>query len=492
MKQFFRTRDERGVALVTAIMVGFVGTMFVTTMMYVSFHNQTSSAKNRSWGQSLHVAESGVHQAIAYLQNSSGVVPSGTQTGTTAEGTYQYRITALTRNRYQVDVVGSVGTASTTQSSRRIRVTMAPPISFKYALFSLSDITTKNNNTVCGDVWANTYVEVYNGDSVLASTDPSCPAGGTGGSGNVAAATSYISMSNNSTIAGDAWSGGYDSSNYGISMGGGARVLGNAKASSSTPACADDPGNTKYKIGSSGNVSGAATAWGTITSTVTGTKLQNTCTPAPATKTIPTYTFNAANYPAGTMHQYTFPADYAAFNTYIAANKNNLSGTFYITGGGSAYPVSLDGTTVTGDLTVIATASPIDMTSGGMGASGSTDKVVVLASWYAAPASGCTTTGGNPADCAVGFKNNFDMNSGSLSADDNTAVLIYAPNGPVAFKNNAEFHGAIFANNVQIKNNMNVAYDDRIDQIVGFGNATLDIENWEECDPGAVTTSSCG
>ncbi len=79
-----------------------------------------------------------------------------------------------------------------------------------------------------------------------------------------------------------------------------------------------------------------------------------------------------------------------------------------------------------------------------------------------------------------------------MSGDDNTAVLIYAPNGPVAFKNNAEFHGAVYANNIQIKNNMNVAYDARLDQIVGFGNATLDIENWEECDPGAVTTSSCG
>ena len=222
MTRIFRRRDERGVALVTAIMVGFVGTMFVTTMMYVSFHNQTSSARNRSWGQALHVAESGVHQAIAYLQNSAGVVPSGVQSGTTEEGSFQYTITAQPRNRYQIDAVGYVGAASTTQSSRRLRVTMAPPISFKYALFSLSDVTTKNNNVVCGDIWANTYVQIYNGDSVLASTDPSCPAGGTGGSGNVAAATSYISMDNNSLIAGDAWSGGYNSSNYGIAMNSGA------------------------------------------------------------------------------------------------------------------------------------------------------------------------------------------------------------------------------------------------------------------------------
>ncbi len=495
MKRLFRAivsrRDERGIALITVIMVSFIGAMFTASMMFVAFHNQTSSARNRSWGQALHVAESGLHQAIASLQNTSGVVPSGTVSATTAEGTYQYRVTALPRNRYQIDAVGSVGAAGALQGTRRLRVTMAPPVSFRYALFSLSDVTTKNNNQVCGDIYANTYVEVYNGDSVLASTNASCPSGGIGGSGSVTAATGYISMSNNSTIEGDAWSGGYDSSNYGIGMSNGASVGGNAKSSSSTPGCADDAGHARYKIGGSGTVVGSATAWGTITSAVSGTSSPNTCTAAAATKTIPAFTFNAANYPAGTVHTYAFPADYAAFNTYMAANKTNLSGTFYITGGGSAYPVNLDGSTVTGDLTVIATDSPIDATASGMGASGATDKIVVLASWYAAPASGCTTTGGNPEDCAIGFKNNFSMPSSGLSDGNNTAVLMYAPNGPVAFKNNADFHGAVFANNIQVKNNMNVTYDARLDQIVGFGDATLDIEDWQECDPGPVTTTSC-
>ena len=490
MNRLMRHRDEQGVALVTAIMVGFIVTLFISSMMYVAFHNQTSSAKNRSWGQALHVAESGVHQAIAYLQNSSGVVPGTTQTGTTQEGTYQYRVVAQSRNRYQIDAVGTVGAAGATQASRRLRVMMAPPISFKYALFSLSDVTTKNNNVVCGDIWANTYVQVYNGDSVLSSTNASCPAGGTIGSGNVSAATSYISMSNNSTVEGDAWSGGYDSSGYGISMSNGASVGGNAKASSSTPSCADDPSHAKYKIGG-GSIGGTATAWGTITSSVTGTSTTNTCTAAPGTKTIPPFTFNTGNYPAGTVHQYAFPTDYAAFNAYIAANKTNLSGTFYITGGGASYPVDLNGSTVSGDLTVYADTSPIDMTSGGMGSTGSTDKIIVLASLYAAPASSCTTTGGNPADCAIGFKNNFSMTS-SLSGGSNTAVLLYAPNGPVAFKNNTDFHGAVYANNIQVKNNMNVAYDTRLEQIVGFGTATLDITDWQECDPGTVTASSCG
>ena len=491
MNRLFRRRDEQGVALVTAIMVGFVASMFISTMMYVAFHNQTSSAKNRSWGQALHVAESGVHQAIAYLQNSSGVVPSTTQTGTTNEGTYQYRVVAQTRNRYQIDAVGSVGTASSTMATRRLRVTMAPPISFRYALFSLSDVTTKNNNVVCGDIWANTYVEVYNGDSVLSSTNSDCPTGSSG-NGAVTAATSYISMSNNSKIEGDAWSGGYDSSGYGINMSNGASVGGNAMASSTL--CTTAATNPNYKIGSSGSVGGTATAWGTITASVTGARTTK-CTDAPGTKTVPPFVFNTANYPAGTVHQYTFPADYTAFNTYIAANKTNLSGVFYIVGGGASYPIDLNGTTVSGDLTVYAkaspTASPIDMTTTGMGSTGSTDKIVVLATEFAAPASSCTTNGGNPSDCAIGFKNNFSMPS-SLSGGSNTAVLLYAPYGPIAFKNSADFHGAVFANNIQVKNNMNVTYDPRLQQIVGFGTSTLDISNWEECDPGVVTTTACG
>ena len=79
-----------------------------------------------------------------------------------------------------------------------------------------------------------------------------------------------------------------------------------------------------------------------------------------------------------------------------------------------------------------------------------------------------------------------------LSGGDNTAVLLYAPNGPIAFKNNADFQGAVYANNIQVKNNMNVAYDPRLESIVGFGYTTLQITDWQECDPGTVTTSGCG
>ena len=55
----------------------------------------------------------------------------------------------------------------------------------------------------------------------------------------------------------------------------------------------------------------------------------------------------------------------------------------------------------------------------------------------------------------------------------------------------AQFNGAVYANNIQVKNNMSLAYDPRVDQIVGFGTVTLDINSWMECTPGAVTTSAC-
>jgi Tfp pilus assembly protein PilX len=489
MYRLFRRRDEEGMALITVIMLSMIATMFVATTMYVAFHDQTSSGHNRSWGQALHVAESGVHEAIAYLQNSGGAVPSGTQTGTTAEGTYQYRIVAQSRNRYQIDAVGTVGSAGALQGSRRLRVTMAPPVSFTYALFSLSDVTTKNNNQVCGDIYAGSSVEVYNNDKVLAATNASCPAGGTLGSGNVTAATKFVQLDNGSYVQGDAWSGGYNSSGNGIDNGG--TIGGDAKASDTTPGCLDDPGHAKYKI-SGGTIGGNATAWGTISSAVTGTKTPNTCTAASETRSIPSFTFNTANYPASTLHTYSFPTDYTAFNNYIAANKNSLSGTFYITGYDGSHAVDLGGVTATGDLTVISTDAPIDA-SGGIGASGTNDKVVVLASFYAAAATDCTTGGGNPGPgCAIGIKNNFAPSSSSLSGASNTAVLIYAPNGPVAFKNNADFQGAVYANNIQVKNNMNVSYDPRLQQIVGFGSSTLQITDWQECDPGSVTASSCG
>lgn len=485
-----RARGEQGMAMVTMLLVMFIVSSLVVVMLTTQNHTATTTARNRSWGAAVHVAESGIHQAIAYLQSTNGVPPTGAQSGTTAEGTWQYQVTPLPRKHYQIDSVGTVGTAASLTASRRLRVILAPPTSFRYALFSLSDVTTKNNNVVCGDVWANTNVTVYANDAVRKGDSADCPTG-TVGSGHVTAANGWIAMEQGSSADGDLWSGGYDSAGTAITIGNNGVVGGRVRASSSTPACADDPLHSRYSVANSGTITGTVTAWGSITgSGSSGTRAAQTCTPAAASARMPIFSWNPANYPASSLHTYSFPADYAQFNAYIDANRNGLQGTFYIEGGSAATPIDLTGVSIIGDTTIVATDAPIDA-SGGIGAANTSDKVLVLVSYYSAPAASCTTTGGNPGDCAIGFKNNFDMSSTSLSGGSNTAALLFAPNGPIAFKNNAQFNGAVYGNNIQIKNNMNVAYDPRIDQIVGFGDVTLDIKAWMECAPGPVTTAAC-
>jgi competence protein ComGC len=485
-----RDRGEQGFAMVTMLLVMLIVSALVVVMLATQNHTANTTARNRSWGAAIHVAESGVHQAIAYLQSTNGVAPAGVQTGTTAEGTWEYRVTAMPRNHYQIDAVGTVGNVASLAASRRIRVILAPPTSFRYALFSLSDVTTKNNNVVCGDVWANTNVTVYANDAVRKADAADCPAG-TAGGGNVTAATGWISMQQGSVADGDLWSGGYDSTGTAVTIANKGAIGGKVKASSSTPGCADDSLHARYSVANDGVVTGSITSWGAISgSGSSGTRSPQTCTTAPASEKMPTFNWSAANYPAATLHTYTFPADYSLFNAYLAANRTGLQGTFYIEGGSAATPIDLTGVSIVGDTTIVATGSPIDA-SGGIGAANTADKILTLVSYYAAPASSCTTTGGNPGDCAIGFKNDFDMSGTALSGGSNTAVLLFAPNGPIAFKNNAQFNGAVYGNNIQVKNNMSMAYDPRIDQIVGFGDVTLDINAWMECSPGSVTTATC-
>ncbi|HEX5096156.1 MAG TPA: hypothetical protein VFX21_09090, partial [Acidimicrobiia bacterium] len=190
------------------------------------------------------------------------------------------------------------------------------------------------------------------------------------------------------------------------------------------------------------------------------------------------FNFAAANY-SPPPHIFATTAE---FDTYVAAHGDDMNGTFYITGGGQNDPVDISGIKVSGDLAIIATQAPITADSGSAdvtSAPGSPpDKILVLVSFYAPPENvACATNGGNPGDCAIGIKNNF-------GPGDNTATLVYAPNGPVAFKNKGgstpDFLGAIYASNIVLKNNQVVEYDSRVEQVVGFGPVTLERESWVE------------
>ena len=86
-------------------------------------------------------------------------------------------VVATHKSRPRTLVILGIDTCGALQATRRLRVTMAPPVSFKYALFSTTDVQLKNNYTICGDVYAAQNFDVGNNNSVLAATDPAC--GGT-------------------------------------------------------------------------------------------------------------------------------------------------------------------------------------------------------------------------------------------------------------------------------------------------------------------------
>jgi hypothetical protein len=450
-------KDESGIAMITAIMMITIVAGLSTIVLTTGSHSDRTSQRGRNWTVALQTADSGVQCIVARMQATNGALPTPC-TGATADGTYNTSVTSLGKHRYQIDSTGVVGAGAGMETSRSVRVVMGPPKSFRYALFSLTDIDTKNNNNIQGDVWANGNVTVQQGDTVT---------------GSATAATGWVLLDNGSSVTGSVVSGGYNTSNgRAIDVSTNATIGGSAKAKSTVPGCADDVTHQHYNVNVIGTISGAVTAWGSKTGGgSTGTFTAGVCLLAPASVQVPTFTYNPVNYSPAPV-EFATPT---AFGTWLATHKSNLSGTYYVHGGGASDPVDLNGVTIGGDTTIIAESAPINAFGGaGLSDFNANDKVLTLVSYFApAPGSACTDNGGNPADCAVGIKNNFDPQK-------NTATLIYAPNGPVAFKNSAQFNGAVYANGIVLKNNMDLVYDQRVDQIIGAGTVTLETESWIE------------
>ena len=190
-------RNESGIAMITAILVITIVGGLTTIVLTNSTHADRSSQRGRNWTVALQTADSGVQRTLAYMQATNGAVP-GPVTGATADGSYTTTVTSLGRHRYQIDSTGSVGAGAGLATVRSVRVVIGPPKSFRYALFSMTDVDTKNNNLVEGDVWANGNVTVQQNDTVQGSAN---------------AATGWVFLDNGSRVTGSVVSGGYNTAN---------------------------------------------------------------------------------------------------------------------------------------------------------------------------------------------------------------------------------------------------------------------------------------
>ncbi|HEX9696368.1 MAG TPA: hypothetical protein VGB64_08640 [Actinomycetota bacterium] len=463
-------RDDDGFVMIVAVLLLSIVASLGVVVMTSGNHSSLATGRGRSWVQSLHVAEAGVQDAMARM-DSSGAIPANFS-GSTDEGTYAVEITPLGRSRYRVEVLGTVAAGSSLKAARRVRVTLAPPESFNAALFSHTSVDTKNNDNVVGDIWANQNVIVDANDVIQ---------------GSVTAATGFVHMRGGSRVTKSVQSGGYNATTTnGIFLDNNARIDGDAISSVTAPTdpvtCGgESQNNFTIREQSGAVIGGNVTTWGARTGpgTVSGTISEHVCTAAPAAQPMPTYSYNVSNYDPATLHEWGTPSASSAtaladFNTYLAANKSALAGTFTIFQTGTitqATRIDLSGVKTAGDVTLV-TNLPV-FTNGIEDLPSVTDAVVLVASFYQPPAGTVCDVNHDDSDCSIHAKNSFQT-SGA------TAVLLYAPYGPVAIKNNQEMFGAVYADNIQIKNNQTLTYDARVDRIVGFGPVTLEPTDWME------------
>jgi hypothetical protein len=262
-----------------------------------------------------------------------------------------------------------------------------------------------------------------------------------------------------------------------------ATIEGNATSSGPTQQNCPPTPNTNYSI-TGGSVLGAATACGVITASASDSH-PNTKTSPPVTQSLPSFTFDPANYTdltcypsGGTCGATTSTTAVSGFN---ALSKSSMEGTYAVwqTQPTSSTKLVLDGLSLGGDLT-IATNAPIDFgnTSTITGVSGSN---LVLVSMYVPPTgTTCATNGG---DCSIYGKNSIIVDEGDPNdPDDGVAMLAYTP-GKMAFKNQANAaDGALYAGSMDIKNGFSITYNSRVDSIAGFG-AALTQKLWVELTP---------
>jgi hypothetical protein len=460
-------KGDDGYVLMTAVLLLSVMAVMAAAMFTISNHLGVTTNADRTRKSALSVAESGAEVAIASVPGLAATLTNGqtvTGTGTTADGSYSYTLTK-SGDTYLVTSRGVVGTGTGESGAARVlQVTLSAPSSFSVGLFSNSNVDLSDNQDLYGDLWSNQSIVLRDNQHIH--------------SGSVIA-VGYVSLAANTTVDNDVWTGGYDSSGQAVS--GTGLVRGNVKASPSTcTAGSYDTGNYDVvgvrvtgTITTAGNLVNVSGAHGTISTGV--------CTAAPAPKAMPSFAWNAADYPSP-LWDSAQEMTRAQFQTWVNANRSNLKGAFRVTtGGDSTHWIDMSGGTVTGNFLVMSETAPIYVGDGGLNFS-STDKVVVLGSLFTPPAGKtCNSVENAQFDgstgCAVGIKEHTHNNAQS-------PTVIYAPNAGVAIKDDVDLTGTLYVNGARLGNNVTVRYDSRVDHLAGFGSASLVQTKWVELPNG--------
>jgi len=293
MKWFMsRTKDERGVALLTAVMISSIVMVMGITAVQISVHNSDQSARDRRRVESIGSAEAGLDYYFSHLQDvSPSEIQCEASQALTGSPTAEFTVTAEYFDAAGDPIacpmddetipdsalITSEGTTSQVDPTRTVQsfvyLIPKPPRPFgDQAIFSDGDPEFDSNVTIFGGGAIN--ADIYtNGDVILQSNVQA--------EGSVFAQGSAI-VEGNAEIKKDVWAGGS------VTLRSQAVVRGNVTSSTSFVA-----------VQQNSHVYGNAQAGTTITgggSSIDGLRIANTPSDPPPERPFPTYTYDAQDW----------------------------------------------------------------------------------------------------------------------------------------------------------------------------------------------------
>jgi hypothetical protein len=320
-----RFGDERGIALVTSLLVTMVLVSIGVTVVGLSIHNAGQSSLDRKRIQAVNTAEAGLDATLSAMQYSiTSGLPCGANSvsatlPTTPASEYHVTVqyytsypptgTAMTcplsdATRPAGAIVTSAGTAVVSGSSISVTRTMQTQVrltasrgAFGQAIFSDKDLTLQNNLTVNG-------FQAYDGN-LYTNGNLNC------GNGSLINGSVYVqgtaTLSNSCNIVQDVWAGGS------VSMSNSATVGHDVTASAS---------GSDISLDNSSTIAHNATAGGQCTgcgSNVGGDVVRNHTSPLPPVYTLPTLNYSSSAWQAAGFDTTKNYSDCTAARTAILA-----------------------------------------------------------------------------------------------------------------------------------------------------------------------------
>jgi Tfp pilus assembly protein PilX len=445
-----RMNEERGVAMVVALLVAMVVTLISIAVVAQSIHDLDASGSDRRRLLSVNAAEAGTNAWYAHLQTEPVSSPtycdplaetiatapaaasySAVATFYAADGTTEMTCPFTTTTYPSFAKILSTGTLNTTDRQIETYVRLTPQYGgFSAAILGIDGTTFNNQFNVYGDVGNDGDIYILEGDLNITNALTV--------NGNIFVPEGGLSMSNNSVIKGNAWA------RDDVTLENPAVIEGNALSSA----------GGIFAGATGGEIDGSATAYDDIDDaslTIGGTVSPFTEVGPVPTHTFPQITADTTDWVDAGYSVVTFSDCGLAYDYVRLTGAGTWAGLGYpdtvvrITSSCQFKNGNNDTINVGGNLAIVSDGGfKFDLRSNWNGAT--TVKKLYFISTYKDP-----DTCSSPDAKDISVSNNTNFNS-------YLNVFFYTPCKATMGNTNA-FEGQVMASNVEIRNNFKVNYE---------------------------------